>query len=110
MLKILFLSVSIPKKLLYSQTWNIWGIHSSLYSGAFYENVLKISKCITYNQSRSSFGLLETDNIGKSHFVSIQAAPFSNTFPQIFGPKGDVPCLIPCAIDQDPYFRVPLLF
>jgi tryptophanyl-tRNA synthetase len=39
--------------------------------------------------------------------VSIQAAPsFSNTFPQIFGPKGDIPCLIPCAIDQDPYFRL----
>ena len=39
--------------------------------------------------------------------MSIQAAPsFSNTFPQIFGPKGDIPCLIPCAIDQDPYFRL----
>jgi tryptophanyl-tRNA synthetase len=37
----------------------------------------------------------------------VQAAPsFSNTFPHIFGPKGDVPCLIPCAIDQDPYFRL----
>ena len=40
------------------------------------------------------------------HFVSIQAAPsFSNSFPQIFGSRSDVPCLIPCAIDQDPYFR-----
>ncbi len=48
-----------------------------------------------------------SDNIGKSHFVAIQAAPsFSNTFPHIFGEKGDIPCLIPCAIDQDPYFRV----
>ncbi|KAJ3103910.1 hypothetical protein HK100_004134 [Physocladia obscura] len=47
------------------------------------------------------------DNIGKINFVSIQAAPsFSNTFPHIFGPKGDIPCLIPCAIDQDPYFRL----
>ena len=51
--------------------------------------------------------LKKSDNIGKAHFVSIQAAPsFSNTFPHIFGPKGDVPCLIPCAIDQDPYFRL----
>ena len=47
------------------------------------------------------------DNIGKIHFVSIQAAPsFSNSFPQIFGEVTNIPCLIPCAIDQDPYFRL----
>ena len=47
-----------------------------------------------------------SDNVGKLHFVAIQAAPsFSNSFPQIFGSRSDIPCLIPCAIDQDPYFR-----
>lgn len=47
------------------------------------------------------------DNIGKIHFASIQAAPsFSNSFPQIFGTVTSIPCLIPCAIDQDPYFRL----
>ncbi|KAG8938846.1 hypothetical protein FRC00_014396, partial [Tulasnella sp. 408] len=47
------------------------------------------------------------DNVGKLHFVAIQAAPsFSNSFPHIFGTKSDIPCLIPCAIDQDPYFRL----
>ena len=47
------------------------------------------------------------DNIGKVHFVAIQAAPsFSNSFPQIFGMRSDIPALIPCAIDQDPYFRL----
>ena len=47
------------------------------------------------------------DNIGKVHFVAIQAAPsFSNSFPQIFGGRTDIPALIPCAIDQDPYFRL----
>lgn len=51
--------------------------------------------------------LLHSDNIGKVHFVSIQAAPsFSSSFPQIFNGKTDIPCLIPCAIDQDPYFRL----
>ncbi|CAG8712309.1 7402_t:CDS:2, partial [Scutellospora calospora] len=41
------------------------------------------------------------------HFVAVQAAPsFSNSFPQIFGTRSDIPCLIPCAIDQDPYFRL----
>jgi tryptophanyl-tRNA synthetase len=48
-----------------------------------------------------------SDNIGKIHFAAIQAAPsFSNSFPQIFGEVSNVPCLIPCAIDQDPYFRL----
>ena len=41
------------------------------------------------------------------HFPSIQAAPsFSSSFPEIFGGRGDIPCLIPCAVDQDPYFRL----
>src|SRR5271169_4746374 len=50
---------------------------------------------------------LDRDNIGKVHFVAVQAAPsFSNSFPQIFGQRADIPSLIPCAIDQDPYFRL----
>ena len=37
----------------------------------------------------------------------ITAAPsFSSSFPFIFGGKKDITCLIPCAIDQDPYFRM----
>lgn len=53
------------------------------------------------------FGANARDNIGKVHFCAIQAAPsFSNSFPQIFGTKSDIPSLIPCAIDQDAYFRL----
>ncbi|KAF9483868.1 tryptophanyl-tRNA synthetase [Pholiota conissans] len=75
--------------------------------GAFYRNVSKISRQITYNQVKATFGFTESDNIGKVHFAAIQAAPsFSSTFPQIFGNASDIPCLIPCAIDQDPYFRL----
>ncbi|RKP12647.1 hypothetical protein BJ684DRAFT_20825 [Piptocephalis cylindrospora] len=75
--------------------------------GAFYHNVVRISRCITTNASRATFGFNDSDNVGKLHFVSIQAAPsFSNSFPHIFGTKSDIPCLIPCAIDQDPYFRL----
>ena len=48
-----------------------------------------------------------SDSIGRIHFCAIQAAPsFSNSFPQIFGTASNIPCLIPCAIDQDPYFRL----
>ncbi|SCZ89105.1 BZ3500_MvSof-1268-A1-R1_Chr1-1g00958 [Microbotryum saponariae] len=75
--------------------------------GAFYRNVVRISRLITARQSQQTFGFKLEDNVGKWHFVSIQAAPsFSSSFPQIFGTKTDVPCLIPCAIDQDPYFRL----
>jgi tryptophanyl-tRNA synthetase len=50
---------------------------------------------------------VDRDNIGKIHFASIQAAPsFSNSFPNIFGDASNIPSLIPCAIDQDPYFRL----
>jgi tryptophanyl-tRNA synthetase len=31
---------------------------------------------------------------------------FPNSFKHIFGDRTDIPCLIPCAIDQDPYFRM----
>ncbi|KAI0303283.1 tryptophanyl-tRNA synthetase [Multifurca ochricompacta] len=75
--------------------------------GPFYRNVSKISRLITLSQAKATFGFGDSDNIGKIHFGAIQAAPsFSNSFPQIFGTKSDIPCLIPCAIDQDPYFRL----
>lgn len=74
--------------------------------GPFYHNVVRIARCITTNQSKGTFGFNDSDNVGKLHFVSVQSAPsFSSSFPQIFGDKTDIPCLIPCAIDQDPYFR-----
>ncbi|KZS98873.1 tryptophanyl-tRNA synthetase [Sistotremastrum niveocremeum HHB9708] len=78
--------------------------------GAFYEVISKISRQITVSQAKATFGFGDSDNIGKLHFASIQAAPsFPASFPHIF-PKSKesdkIPCLIPCAIDQDPYFRL----
>lgn len=68
--------------------------------------MLRIQKCVTYNQVKGIFGFTDSDVIGKISFPSIQAAPsFSSSFPFIFGDK-KIPCLIPCAIDQDPYFRM----
>ncbi|CAN0404194.1 unnamed protein product, partial [Scytosiphon promiscuus] len=38
---------------------------------------------------------------------AVQAAPsFSSAFPIPLGGTPDRPCLIPCAIDQDAYFRM----
>ena len=74
----------------------------------FYRNVLRIQKCVTMNQMRAIFGFADTDCAGKMAFPAVQAAPaISSTFPDIFGNfKQELPCLIPCAIDQDPYFRL----
>jgi len=77
------------------------------YVGTMYPNIVKIEKCVTWNQARGIFGFGESDNIGKVSFPAIQAAPsFSTSFPHIFPIKENIPCLIPCAIDQDPYFRM----
>ncbi|CAA90500.1 cytoplasmic tryptophan-tRNA ligase Wrs1 [Schizosaccharomyces pombe] len=82
-------------------------MNSTYVGGAFYQNVVRIAKCITANQSKACFGFTDSDSIGKIHFASIQAAPsFSSSFPHIFNGAKDIPCLIPCAIDQDPYFRL----
>ncbi|KAK0198790.1 hypothetical protein F5146DRAFT_1020985 [Armillaria mellea] len=76
-------------------------------SGPFYENISKISRQITYSQAKATFGFTDSDNIGRIHFAAVQAAPsFSNSFPQIYGTISNIPCLIPSAIDQDPYFRL----
>lgn len=75
--------------------------------GAFYENVVKVSRQITTSTAKAVFGFTDSDCIGKIHFASIQiSSGFSTSYPTIFGPKVNIPCLIPCAIDQDPYFRV----
>ncbi|XP_066281112.1 tryptophan--tRNA ligase, cytoplasmic-like [Branchiostoma lanceolatum] len=73
----------------------------------FYRTMLKVQKCVTFNQVKGIFGFGDSTCIGKISFPSIQAAPsFSSSFPQIFGGRKDIQCLIPCAIDQDPYFRM----
>lgn len=76
-------------------------------SQEFYKMMCKIQKLVTFNQVKGIFGFNESNNIGQISFPSIQATPsFSGAFPQIFNGQHDVPCLIPCAIDQDPYFRM----
>ncbi|XP_062502294.1 tryptophan--tRNA ligase, cytoplasmic-like [Corticium candelabrum] len=73
----------------------------------FYRNILKVRKCVTFNQVKGIFGFTESDSTGKIAFPAVQAVPaFSNSFPKIFGDRTDIFCLIPCAIDQDPYFRM----
>ena len=72
-----------------------------------YPNVIKVQKNTTLNQIKGIFGFNESDPVGKYAYPPIQSVPsFSNTFPHIYGKRTDIPSLIPCAIDQDPYFRM----
>lgn len=73
-------------------------------SHLFMENTLKISKSINLNEAMKVFGFDFNTNIGMIDFPAKQiAAGFSTSFS--FLPKNML-CLIPCAIDQDPYFRL----
>lgn len=68
--------------------------------------MVRIQKCVTFNQVKGIFGFGDSDVIGKISFPAVQATPcLSTSFPCIFG-RNKLPCLIPCAIDQDPYFRM----
>lgn len=76
-------------------------------NSAFYENVVRTSRQITTNTAKAVFGFNDSDCIGKIHFASVQiATAFPSSFPDVLGLPPKTPCLIPCAIDQDPYFRV----
>ena len=75
------------------------------YIGEMYRNILTIQKNLTQNQVKGAFGLTPTDNIGKYAFPPVQIAPaFSSSFPKVL--SACLPCLVPCAIDQDPFFRL----
>lgn len=75
--------------------------------GAFYQNMMRVAKCVTYNQVVGIFGFKKEDHIGKISFPPVQAVPsFPSSFPHLFKGYDNLRCLIPCAIDQDPYFRM----
>lgn len=66
-----------------------------------------IQKNVSLKQVCNIFGFTSSDSLGKISFSAVQAAAaFSDSFTQIFFSKDDVPCLIPCGVDQDPYFRM----
>ncbi|MBO5669268.1 MAG: tryptophan--tRNA ligase, partial [Candidatus Methanomethylophilaceae archaeon] len=67
-----------------------------------YPVALKVAKKITFSTAKAIFGFENSTNIGQIFFTAIQAAPaFLGT--EEYGKQ--MPCLIPCGIDQDPHFR-----
>jgi tryptophanyl-tRNA synthetase len=80
------------------------------YMPVMYKNVISMARMISINQITGTFGFNASNNIGEYFFPAVQSAPaFATSFPHIFGEDEkkvrSIPCLIPCAIDQDPYFR-----
>ncbi len=74
--------------------------------GTMYPNVCRFQRHINLNTLKAIFGLDFASNCGMAAYPAIQAAPcLSSSFPHIFDDK-NILCLIPCGIDQDPYFRM----
>ena len=72
-------------------------------AGTLYNLAVRIAKRITFSTVKATFGFTDSSNIGIIFFPAIQAVPcFLET--ELTGEN--VPCLIPAAIDQDPYWRV----
>ncbi|MCL2712125.1 MAG: tryptophan--tRNA ligase [Methanomassiliicoccaceae archaeon] len=67
-----------------------------------YPIALKVAKKINFSTAKAVFGFDNTTNIGSIFYTSMQAAP---AFLASEMASRNIPCLIPCGIDQDPHFR-----
>lgn len=73
------------------------------YCKTLYPLALGVAKKINYSTTKAVFGMRNDSNIGQIFFSSMQAVP---AFLESVRKGRNIPCLIPHAIDQDPYFRV----
>ncbi|MEM4772557.1 MAG: tryptophan--tRNA ligase [Nanoarchaeales archaeon] len=70
---------------------------NSVYIKHLYKPAIYIAKEISLNEAKKVFGFSDTASIGLPFYIALQIAPtfFEKNIP-----------LIPCGIDQDPYFRL----
>ncbi|MEI7826823.1 MAG: tryptophan--tRNA ligase [Euryarchaeota archaeon] len=73
------------------------------YARTLYPIALEVAKRVTFSAARAVFGFDASTNIGMVFFTSMQSAPAF--LPSLLAGR-NVPVLIPCAIDQDPHFRI----
>jgi tryptophanyl-tRNA synthetase len=73
------------------------------YIKSLYELSIRVAKRVTFSTAKAVFGFNHSTNIGLIFFTCIQSAP---AFIETERQGKSVPCLIPCAIDQDPHFRI----
>ncbi|MBI3588420.1 tryptophan--tRNA ligase [Candidatus Micrarchaeota archaeon] len=80
------------------------------YASRMYPLALEVAKRTTYSTAKAVFGFDDSFNIGQIFFTSMQSAtallPSALERERTGNPKAMVHTLIPCAIDQDPHFRV----
>ena len=62
-----------------------------------YPMILAVARKVTFSTTKAVFGFNDQSNIGQIFYPAYQ------TVPAMFEKKR---CLIPCAIDQDPYWRI----
>jgi len=68
---------------------------NSEYISKMYPLYLDVAKRLTFSQARNTFGFQNESNVGQINYPALQIVP------SLFE-KGH--CLIPCGIDQNPYF------
>ena len=68
-----------------------------------YDIALEVAKRITYSTAKATFGFQDNTNLGWIFYPAVQAAPCF-IHKKLTGENA--PCLIPAAIDQDPYWRI----
>ncbi|MCS4541874.1 MAG: tryptophan--tRNA ligase [Euryarchaeota archaeon] len=73
------------------------------YAKTQYKMALQIAKHIPFSTAKAVFGFNSTSNIGIIFFPAMQAVPAFMA--QLFEGQNER-CLIPCAVDQEPYWRV----
>lgn len=71
--------------------------------GHLYKLGLRVAKRITFSTVKAVFGFTDSDNIGLTWYPALQAM---TCFLQSDREGRNVACLIPAAIDQDPYWRM----
>ncbi|KAF2223925.1 hypothetical protein BDZ85DRAFT_260058 [Elsinoe ampelina] len=91
--------------------------------GHFYQNISEFEALLTNNQIRGALGFDGSTNVGLNAYAAKQCvAAFASSYPVLFGaddfrppdwkeerPRKSIaaiPTLIPCAIDQEPWFRL----
>ncbi|GAB7358855.1 hypothetical protein MBLNU230_g4078t1 [Neophaeotheca triangularis] len=93
--------------------------------GHMQQNITEFESLLPYNQIKGALGFSDSTNVGLIAFGAREcAAAFPSSYPEIFGYKdyrapeydldalrphkalASMPTLIPCAIDQEPYFRI----
>jgi tryptophanyl-tRNA synthetase len=68
-----------------------------------YPIAIRAAKKINFSTVKAVFGFDNSNNIGSIFFTSMQSVP---AFLESEFEGKNVPCLIPCGIDQDPHFRI----